>query len=47
MTKLPALTLALSLLMSGCASYGVIQNTPSSASPPPRQELFAAQMGAG
>lgn len=34
MTKLPALTLALSLLMSGCASYGVIQNTPSSASDP-------------
>lgn len=37
MIKLRSISLALSLLISGCASYGVVQNAPISAPPPAKR----------
>jgi len=46
--KLHSITLALSLLISGCASYGVVQNAPTSASAPAKEySIRARNQGSG
>lgn len=48
MIKLRSISLALSLLISGCASYGVIENTPSGESAPAKNySLRAWSTGSG